>query len=65
MTDKQKERAKFILTSDELTRNVLKKRGFSEVSSSNGVYVFINDFEKLQSYSRNDLTFIFSNIMRF
>ena len=34
---------KFIATSDEETRTLLRKIGYEEIQNSNGLYTFVND----------------------
>lgn len=52
--------SKFIQTSDPATRDALKKAGLKEVSKTYGVYVFINDKNKM-NFDKNDLKFSYTN----
>lgn len=55
----------FIITKDENTRLTLLKNGFTNVSNSNGVAVFINDKKKFSKFKDKNLKITYSNIMTF
>lgn len=53
--------SKFIQTKDKSVREILKKNGLIEVSKNYGVYVFINDQEKLMKFNKNNLKLSYTN----
>ncbi len=50
---------KFIRTSDSETRDVLKSKGFTEVSKSYGIYIFLND--RKMTFDTSNLKITYTN----
>lgn len=52
--------SKFIQTKDSATREALKKAGLKEISKAYGLYVFINDKDKM-TFNKSGLKFSYTN----
>lgn len=60
------DRSNFIITQDNNTKNLLLNSGFQLISDNNGIYTFLNCFEKMKIFnSKEDLKFTYSNILTF
>lgn len=52
---------KFIMTKDKETREILKRQGLKEVSKTYGVYLFLNQPEKLANFDKSELDISYTN----
>ena len=55
----------FIMTKDENTRCVLLSHNLIEVQNSGGIYVFVNEPKKMQTFNFEELDFVFTNKLVF